>query len=576
MPGLRGSSNRSARDNYRFEIETSLRGLLREHRRYLGDPAFDNADKEETAIKDLERRLKVFEDVLKEEPPDAEFLDIFEELLKELQTSISDFEDKLHALGAQEAAKQFGNPSEGPSERYLKLLHSFEDVLHAEGDLLASFEALLHRFKTPPEGAVASFETLLHGFSKGLKSFEDLLHQQPLLPLADDLVFLDSFWTLLRQLEKLLKSFEDLIKASAPTNVELVASFSELLGDSWRDPLAELLESFATLVQEHIPMDPDFNLTPEDEALIKDYETLLHGDEELLESFACLVKEHAKKHPELLKQFEAQLAELEERLGEFEKMIKGFAPQNKPLIQSFEDLLHGLVELLTKFKEILEETDKKNAERIESFESLIRGLEERLDSFEDILKALKKPDLDLTLSFESLIHALADLLEDFEKLRGGAAFPNPERVALSHKDLNDGYQKLQQSLATLKKGFNPVPEELVLSNLKVDDKTVTLLERFLRGLRRASPAEASAFTRSVSKNGWTLIDLCGTLLRQRPLSRRVVTGFRDVVSHQRRLVAAIQSTFARQAQSSVFLQDALEDVAWLQEQLEERTKQLRR
>jgi DNA repair exonuclease SbcCD ATPase subunit len=557
------------------DTQSGLRTLLREHRRRLGDPSFDDAEKEETKIKALESSLKKFEDALKEKAPNGAELDKLEELLRQLQKSIDDLEEKLHKLGDKEARKRFDDPPELPSERFIKLLHSFEDVLHGYARLLASFEDLLHRFDPTPTDSVFSFESLLKGFTKSLKSFEDLLHAQLTFPFADELTFLDSFWKLIRDLEKLLSSFENLIKAGKPTNVELAKSFSELLGDSWSDPLADLLKSFAKLIQSHIPHDPDFGLSPEDEALIKNYETLLHGDEALLASFADLVSEHAAKNPRLLQEFEVQLAELQERIGDFEQMIKDFAPRNKPLIQSFEDLLHGLVKLLTTFHDVLKATGGKNAERIEGFESLIRGFEELLDSFEDILKALPAPDKDLTLSFEKLLHDLADLLESFENRKKGADFPNPGRVARSHKDLNDRYQKLQESIENLKARFEKVPEELLRSDVRVADEILARLEVLLRGLRRASLSEASAFTQSATNCGKALVSLSELLLRERPLGRPIVTNFLRVVSRHRNFVAATASSFTRQARSSVFLQDALEDATWLQARLDERVSQLR-
>lgn len=575
MPVQRRRPAQTSLEQLEADIQGGLRTLLRAHRRRLDDPSFDDADDEETKIKALEQKLKTLEDTLKEAAPDGPSLDKFEELLRQLQKSIDDFEDKLHTLGDAEARKRFDDPPGEISDRYIKLLHSFEEVLHGYARLLESFEALLHRFKKPPTDSVFSFESLLKEFARSLTSFEDLLKQQIAFPFDDENAFLDSFWQLLRDHEGLLKSFEDLIKTSKPTNVDLVKSFSELLGDSWGDPLSDLLASDSTLIQSHVPHDPDFKLSPVDEALIKHYETLLHGDEALLDSFADLVEEHAAKHPELLKQFEVQLSELEERIGDFETMIKDFAPQKKPLIQSFEDLLHDLVKLLKRFHKILKATDPKNADRVESFESLIRGLEERLDSFEDILKALPAPDTDLTLSFEHLIHELADLLEDFENRKKGPVFPNPGRVSRSHEDLNKRFKNLHESMETLKKRFEKVPEELLQSDVQVGDEGLGLLEGYLRGLRRPSPADASALTGLVVDGAKTLLDFCELLSRERPLSRRVSTGFRSVVSRQGRLIEAVTSSFKRHARASVFLQDALEDAAWLQAQLEERAKRLK-
>lgn len=574
MRAARPSRTRRSLGELQADIERRLRTLLREHRRRLGDPSFDDAEKEEADIKDLQRRLRLFEEVLNEEPPDEDFVEIFEELLRQLQKSIDDFEEKLHTLGEEEARKRFLDPPELPSERYIKLLHSFEEVLLESAGLLTSFEHLLHRFKTPPDAAMFSFENLLKGFAQSLKSFEDLLGAQLAFPLPDEQRFLDSFWKLLRELENLLGSFEGLIKAQKPTVIGLVTSFSELLGGPLAPGLAELLESFAGLIQSHIPHDPDFNLSPEDEALISHYETLLHGDEMLLASFAGLVREHVAKNLGLLKEFEDRLADLEARLGDFEKMINDFAPRKKPLIMSFELLLHELVKLLTTFHGILKDKAPKNAERIESFEGLIRSFEQLLDSFEGLLDALPAPDPELVGSFEKLVHDLADLIESFEARRRGATFPNPDRVARSNKDLNDGLQKLQASLERLKKRFQTLPPELQQSDVRVADETLTRLEVFPRGLRRPSAEEADEFTRSVVYGAKALLALCQVLLRDRPLDPRVVADFRKVVSRQRRLVAATRSAFKRHARSSVFLQEALEDAAWLQTQLEERARQL--
>ena len=67
--GNKGSRRPEAVQELSSGIEQTLRALLREHRRRLDDPSYDDAEAEETKIKDLERSLDALEVMLKRAQP---------------------------------------------------------------------------------------------------------------------------------------------------------------------------------------------------------------------------------------------------------------------------------------------------------------------------------------------------------------------------------------------------------------------------------------------------------------------------------------------------------------------------
>jgi uncharacterized repeat protein (TIGR01451 family) len=151
-------------------------------------------------------------------------------------------------------ALQYANNCTPPNNNtYHDPLSSIEDLLRGQANLLASFEALLHRTNTTIEEKITflhSFEDLLRrqtvlfsgfegllklqwfsldceGQKKFLASFEDLLHREVLLfssfenlsegcweslPREEQVKLLASYEDLLRRQTNLLKSFEDLFK----------------------------------------------------------------------------------------------------------------------------------------------------------------------------------------------------------------------------------------------------------------------------------------------------------------------------------------------------------------------------
>jgi hypothetical protein len=387
------------------EVEGRLRQVLRQHRRKLEGPTMEEAQDEETKLKELQPKLEEQERILKAQPPNEEGTKKFEEELKTRQKALHDFEDKLDQL------QGFPFPPDG----FDKLVQSFEDLLRDQETLLESFEDLLKRFQPCPIALLSSFEELLKDLVELLLSFMHLASN-----VAFGSVFSASFEDLLRVLIKLLRSFEDLIKRNDPKNKLLIASFSELVGGAIGRPLRDLLNGFAMLFMGSDPV------------LIASFADLLNRYAALLGSFEDIIKGTAQKpDPGLIGAFEARLRDFQDLLLTLENAIKKLAPPNRPLTEQFEGLLRSLCALL----DSLEDLVKRNPTPplITSFEDTLHGLVELLKSFEDMVRAI--PEAPLTEPDRPRTTSCASFAKLVDEASGHSRSPKAWPTWFQHQDL---------------------------------------------------------------------------------------------------------------------------------------------
>jgi Mg2+ and Co2+ transporter CorA len=542
-------------------IESRLRKLLREHRRRLGAVTIEDAQKEERELKRIQSDLVKVENQLKGDDPDQKKTQDFEDAIKKWQGGIKDLEDKIDLLINQAWPPPEFNITPDPEfvQEVIELIRSFEDVLHGNTKLLQSFEDLLHRFPPPPPGPLlGSFSRMLQKLIELLKSFAKQVNGA----LGED--FTESFWELLRDLERLLKSFEDLIKTEQPTNVFLLFDFDDMI-----EGLEELLTKFEMEVKAKLPHGED--LGKEDETLITRFENLLHGLEELLNSLEGLVNEHAPQAPIYIRSFESHLKNLEELLDSFETILKDYAPKNKEFIQSFEKLLRELAERLNSFEDLIKNHQPQNPQLIKSFEELLHGFEARLESMEDLVR--NAPDEELVLSFEDLLHRLGKLLESFDKLRKGVPDPMGE-LSKSNKELMEGLKDLIASLQDLKKKLDKPSDALLRSDQSIIETYQARQDDLLASRAPVSPEEAEDLVASIVGSEKLLIDLLPIILSKKRRRADINATTERLVAKQRHLVTKVYELIQGVDQPSIYLRDALEDLQWLQGQLETRTRQL--
>lgn len=525
-----------------------LRAVLREYRRLLDDPSFDEAKKEEDDIRESEEKLDAAEAKLKAAPPDKDKADEFQDEIIGLQSALAAFEAKLHRI----LRREWPNQPNWPKELY-RLVASFEDLLHRAEKLLLSLEDLLRRLPELPPELLQCFEERVERHLLLIDSFAKLV-----LPLPPDRARVASFLELLGGSEKLCKSFEDLVKRETPTDYDRVKSFDGLLGI-----LTFLLVEFLGELDRLLPAAPP--LKPNDRPLLVGAEDRLRDLETLLGSFEDLVKEHAAQHPEIVGQFENRLKECERLLSTFEGLVKRVAPKDRPLRLSFEKLLHALVDLLVSFDAALGINVPPPWALVKSFEDLLHQFEKLLDSFEDLVR--NAPDEELVKSFEDLLHGLRDLIERFNGRR--REFPDDDGLAGSYKTLQDGLQDLIASLLKLKESLPKISEDLQESDRRIQDLTLGLIGAWLGSLGEVSPARAEEAVTAVVTAAKGLVDLGRLLARQRRLAADMPEGFRRLVAQQARLNAEAQRIVARARGASPYLTDAIEDLAWLQQRLEE-------
>ena len=525
------------------EVEGRLRQVLRQHRRKLEGSTMEEAQDEETKLKELQPKLEEQERILKAQPPNEEGTKKFEEELKTRQKALHDFEDKLDQL------QGFPFPPDG----FDKLVQSFEDLLRDQEKLLESFEDLLKRFQPCPIALLSSFEELLKDLVELLLSFMHLASN-----VAFGSAFSASFEDLLRVLIKLLRSFEDLIKRNDPKNKLLIASFSELVGGAIGRPLWDLLNGFAMLFMGSDPV------------LIASFADLLNRYAALLGSFEDIIKGTAQKpDPGLIGAFEARLRDFQDLLLTLENAIKKLAPPNRPLTEQFEGLLRSVCTLL----DSLEDLVKRNPTPplITSFEDTLHGLVKLLKSFEDMVRAI--PEVPLIESFQDLVHRYNKLRESFAKLvdehggrhsRSGQKHGRPEQGA---PGLADEPGRAQSASRPSARGAAPQQRE---------------------GNRRGarSPARTVEGRRAVRTGRHDLRRFPGSLRDHRPRAHRppprVAHGEPeggDRLSRARRNPRhSPRKCRTRRSQGegpSPYLGDAIEDLRWLHEQLVARSKRVR-
>jgi hypothetical protein len=186
------------------------------------------------------------------------------------------------------------------------------------------------------------------------------------------------------------------------------------------------------------------------------------------------------------------------------------------------------------------------------------------------------------------VHDFANLVASLDRIVK-RNFPADEDLTKSLAMLKDRMGALDASLQNLKirlveTGREPEARELRGSEVSLsvalqtsDTMVAADWQRLTEAVFASLPPDefaVDAYLDSLVEGTRLLLDLAAILATQRPLAPEVAAAFRDVVATQRRLVEEAGPRARELGDASVFRDDVVDDLAWLQRALEERTREL--